>query len=149
MTPGRFGLLFSRTITGNVYGQPLYVGGVDFGGGVQAQRGLRRDRAQHDLRVRRGSAGCDAADAPLWSRMLGSPLAAWGARLTSRSAPTCATEVGITSTPVISLADNKIYVVAKVPGDQAAARAGSRDRRRRCRLAGLGRKDGDDGVRSA
>src|SRR4051794_25589251 len=35
VAPGSFGLLFSRAITGDAYAQPLYVAGVDFGGGMQ------------------------------------------------------------------------------------------------------------------
>jgi hypothetical protein len=116
VAPGRFGLLFSRTITGNVYGHPLYVEGVDFGGGVRHNVVYVATAHNMIYAFDADPAGAAAPDAPLWSRALGSPLV-FGAAYT----PICTdmrTEVGITSTPVISLADSKLYAVAKVPGDQ-------------------------------
>ena len=59
-----------------------------------------------------------AAADPLWSRMLGAPLLLGAGADYDPGCTDMRNEVGITSTPVISLADNKIYVVAKVPGDQ-------------------------------
>ncbi len=111
--PG-FGLLFSRAITGNAYGQPLYVAAVDFGGGVE--HNVVYVATAHNW-IYAFDADDPAAADPLWSRMLGDPLVLG----TAGYDPGCTdmrNEVGITSTPVISLADNQIFVVAKVPGDQ-------------------------------
>ena len=119
VTRGRFGLLFSRAITGNVYGQPLYVAAVDFGGGVQ--HNVVYVATSHNWIYAfdaDGLAGDPAAADPLWSRMLGEPLLLGAGADYDPGCTDMRNEVGITSTPVISLADNKIFVVAKVPGDQ-------------------------------
>jgi len=119
VTRGRFGLLFSRAITGNVYGQPLYVAAVDFGGGVQ--HNVVYVATSHNWIYAfdaDGLADDPAAADPLWSRMLGEPLLLGAGADYDPGCTDMRNEVGITSTPVISLADNKIFVVAKVPGDQ-------------------------------
>jgi hypothetical protein len=115
VTRARFGLLFSRAITGNVYGQPLYVAAVDFGGGVQ--HNVVYVATSHNW-IYAFDADDPAAADPLWSRMLGAPLLLGAGADYDPGCTDMRNEVGITSTPVISLADNKIYVVAKVPGDQ-------------------------------
>ena len=111
--PGRFGLLFSRSITGNVYGQPLYVEGVMIDG---VPRNIVYVATAHNL-IYAFDADATGTDVPIWSRMLGASLVLG----TGGYNPGCTdmrNEVGITATPVISLADHKIFVVAKVPGDQ-------------------------------
>jgi outer membrane protein assembly factor BamB len=115
VTRARFGLLFSRAITGNVYGQPLYVAAVDFGGGVQ--HNVVYVATSHNW-IYAFDADDPAAADPLWSRMLGAPLLLGAGADYDPGCTDMRNEVGITSTPVISLADNKIFVVAKVPGDQ-------------------------------
>ena len=121
MTQAKFGLLFSRTIVGSSYGQPLYVGGVTVNG---AKHNVVYVATEHNM-VYAFDADSAAASAPLWSKMLPSPLTLGGGGYD----PGCADmhdEVGITSTPVISAADNRIYVVAKVPGGQETPCARSR-----------------------
>ncbi len=115
VAPGGFGLLFSRAITGDAYAQPLYVAGVDFGGGVQ--HNVVYVATSHNWIYAFDADDPDAAD-PLWSRMLGAPLLLGAGGDYDPGCTDMRNEVGITSTPVISLADNKIFVVAKVPGDQ-------------------------------
>ncbi len=109
----QFGLLFSRTINGYVYGQPLYVGGLTING---VKRNVVYVATQHNM-VYAFDADAATPDAPLWSRMLGAPLVL-GSGGYDPGCTDMRNEVGITSTPVISLADNKIYVVAKVTGAQ-------------------------------
>jgi hypothetical protein len=109
----KFGLLFSRTIVGSSYGQPLYVGGVTVNG---AKHNVVYVATEHNM-VYAFDADSAAATAPLWSKMLPSPLVLGGGGYD----PGCSDmhdEVGITSTPVISVADNRIYVVAKISGGQ-------------------------------
>src|SRR5207247_1413357 len=58
-----------------------------------------------------------APEAPLWEKKLEAPLGLGGGGYT----PGCADmhdEVGVTATPVISLAENKIYLLAKMAGNQ-------------------------------
>jgi outer membrane protein assembly factor BamB len=113
VTPARFGLLFSRSIVGNVYGQPLYVQGVSIDG---APRNVVYVATAHNW-IYAFDADAPEPDAPIWSRMLGAPLVLG----TGGYNPGCTdmrNEVGITATPVISLAAGKIFVVAKVTGDQ-------------------------------
>jgi outer membrane protein assembly factor BamB len=112
--PGTFGLLFSRQIVGASYSQPLYVSGVTIGG------------AKHNVvyvaTVENNLYAFDAdnpgATAPFWQKNLGPTLTIGGAAFN----PGCGdmqgsgNVIGITSTPVISVADNKIYVVSKGPG---------------------------------
>jgi len=113
VTQAKFGLLFSRTIVGSSYGQPLYVGGVTVNG---TKHNVVYVATEHNM-VYAFDADSAAASAPLWSKMLPAPLVLGGGGYD----PGCADmhdEVGITSTPVISTADNRIYVVAKIPGGQ-------------------------------
>ena len=119
VAPGGFGLLFSRAITGDAYAQPLYVAGVDFGGASSTTSSTSSPATTGSMRstltvrpttrpppIRSGRA-CSAR------RCCSAPVADYDPGCTDMR-----NEVGITSTPVISLADNKIFVVAKVPGDQ-------------------------------
>jgi hypothetical protein len=113
VTAAQFGLLFSRSITGYVYGQPLYAGGISIAG---VKHNVVYVATEHNM-IYAFDADSASASAPLWSRSLGTslPLSAAGYD------PGCSdmqNEVGITSTPVISLADNVIYVVAKTSTNQ-------------------------------
>jgi PQQ-like domain len=114
VTAAHFGLLFSRPmITGHVFGQPVYAGGISVSG---VKHNVVYVVTEHNM-IYAFDADSAAASAPLWSRSLGTalPLSAAG------YSPGCSdmqTEVGITSTPVISVADNVIYVVAKTISNQ-------------------------------
>ena len=107
VTAAKFGMLFSLAITGQVYGQPLYVHGLSVKGAVH---NVVYVATAHNTVY---AFDADTKQAPLWTRQL------------EPSMPTAAiagcgdmvdSEVGITSTPVISTAENKIYVVAKTSG---------------------------------
>ncbi|MES1209943.1 MAG: hypothetical protein ABUS79_28740 [Pseudomonadota bacterium] len=109
----QFGLLFSRTINGYVYGQPLYVGGVTIGG---VKRNVVYVATEHNM-VYAFDADATTPDMPLWSKSVGTPLTLGSGGYD----PGCLdmrNEVGVTSTPVISLADGKIFVVAKTTTEQ-------------------------------
>jgi len=108
----KFGLLFSRTIVGASYGQPLYVSGVTING---AKRNVVYV-ATVENNVYAFDAEAPSASAPLWQKNLGGTLS-----LVSGFNPGCLdmsgsnSVVGITSTPVISVADGKLFLVAKGP----------------------------------
>ena len=109
-----FGLLFSRSISGYVYGQPLYAGGISVGG---VKHNVVYVATEHNMITR---------STPTRLRRVGTALVALagravdprGGRATIPAAAICRIEVGITSTPVISLADNVIYLVAKTDSNQ-------------------------------
>jgi hypothetical protein len=109
-----FGLLFSRAIVGGSYGQPLYVSGLTIGG-------VKRNVvyvATVENNLYAFDADNPAAASPLWEKNLGPTLKIGGAAFN----PGCAdmqgsgNVIGITSTPAISVPDNKMYVVSKGPG---------------------------------
>ena len=104
-----FGLLFSRTISGFAFGQPLYVGGVTIGG---VKHNVVYVATEHDM-IYAFDADAAAPDVPLWSRSLGTSVTLGAGAAYNPGCTDMLNEVGITSTPVISVADNKIYVVAK------------------------------------
>ena len=106
---GRFGKVFSRTVDGDLYAQPLIVTGITIGG---------RQRDVVVLATSRNWVYAYDADAPdevlpLWSRNLGRPVPR---DAIFRGYLNFAGEVGITSTPAIDL-DGKgggtLYVVVK------------------------------------
>lgn len=102
VNPSRFGLLFSRTVDGQIYAQPLYVGGLTM-----------PDKKVHDVvyvatehnTLYAFDADAASATAPLWSLNVG-PSG-------SNSCDNLSPEVGITSTPVIDQAAGTIYFVSK------------------------------------
>jgi len=100
----KFGLLFSRTVDGQTYAQPLYLGGVSVGGKV---RNVVYVATEHN-NVYAFDADNKSASSPLWQRNLGSAG--------SPSEFGCSDmldKVGISSTPVIDKNAGTIYVVAK------------------------------------
>jgi hypothetical protein len=109
-----FGLLFSRTIVGYAYAQPLYVGGVTIGG---VKHNVVYVVTAHNM-VYAFDADALAPDVPLWSRSLGTSLTLGAGAAYNPGCTDMINEVGITSTPVISLADNKIFLVAKTTAGQ-------------------------------
>jgi PQQ-like domain len=104
----QFGLLFSHTVDGQIYAQPLYVGGL-----TMADKKLHNVvyvATEHNT-VYAFDADDATAAAPLWSLNVG-PSG-------SNSCDNLAPEVGITSTPVIDQAAGTIYFVSK--GEEAGA----------------------------
>lgn len=103
----QFGKLFSRAVDGQVYAQPLYVSQVSFAD--QSVRNVVYVATEHNSVY-----AYDADDAeetnPLWRVNLGTPVLSTNISPTYRD---LMPEVGITSTPVIDLTSQTIYVVAK------------------------------------
>jgi len=102
---GGFGKLFSRTVDGQVFAQPLYVPSVAIPS--QGTHNVIYVVTQHNS-VYAFDADVPAASAPVWQVNLGSsvPVTVWGPQLGSTS------EFGILSTPVIDLKSSTLYVVA-------------------------------------
>jgi hypothetical protein len=101
----QFGLLFSRQVDGQIYGQPLYLSNQTM-----------PDKALHNVvfvttahnSVYAFDADNGAAAAPLWQKNLGS-----AAPVSSFGCTDMTVEAGITSTPVIDPATGTIYLVTK------------------------------------
>ena len=101
-----FGKLFSRTVDGQIYAQPLYVPNLSLDG---TTRNVVYVATQNDS-VYAFDADAPAASSPLWQVNFGTPVPSTDVD------PKCADitpEVGITSTPVIDTSSSTIYVVAK------------------------------------
>lgn len=115
-----FGKLFSYSIDGQAYAQPLYVAGVTMGAGT-AQAGSRHNvvfvATEHDSVYAFDADNNGGANAsPLWKITLLD--AAHGAASGATTVPygdvsidDIKPEIGITSTPVVDTTTNTIYVV--------------------------------------
>jgi hypothetical protein len=102
VVPGRFGLLFSRPVVGQIYAQPLYLPGFPIAGGTHDVVFVATEHNE----VYAFDASEPAASDPLWHVSLGTPVPQpdvidTGIRV----------EIGITSTPVIDLELGTIFVV--------------------------------------
>jgi hypothetical protein len=104
-----FGKLFTRTVDGDLYAQPLVVGGLAIGGKSRNVMFLATSR--------NWIYAYDAEDAdeilPIWQHNLGRPVPR---DLIFKGYLNFAAEIGITSTPVIDLnakGSGTLYVVAK------------------------------------
>jgi hypothetical protein len=106
---GKFGLVFSRTIQGVSYSQPLYVPGLTIKG---AKHNVVFVATEHNM-LYAFDADDPAASAPLWSKMFAAPFPVPAAGLGCQDMHD---EVGITSTPTIDLAANKLYLISKTGG---------------------------------
>ncbi len=114
---GKFGLLFSRQVDGQLYAQPLYLPGLIING---AAHNVVLLATEHDT-VYAFDADAAAASTPLWQVSLGTPMdavpgAGTGSPLVGNQTVTCRDmfpKTGITSTPVIDRATGRMYVVAK------------------------------------
>lgn len=106
VTVGQFGKLFSRSVDGQIYAQPLYVSNVDFG-----SRGVHNVVyvATEKNNVYAFDADDPAAALPLWQTNLGPPVPVKNVG----ELYDINEYVGITSTPVIDLATRTLYCVAK------------------------------------
>ena len=103
----QFGKLFSRTVDGYIYAQPLYASQINIPG-----RGLRNVVlvATERNNIYAFDADDASATAPFWAVNLGTPVPGEDISLAySDLVP----EIGITGTPVIDINSQTIYVVAK------------------------------------
>ncbi len=112
--PDAFGLLFSRQYDGNPYGQPLFVPGLMIKGAVHNVVFI----VTSTNNVYAFDADDPAAVMPLWTRQLAPPadVKTDGATVKGNGHTICLDMfpfVGITSTPVIDVAKNRMYVVSK------------------------------------
>ncbi|HVZ85467.1 MAG TPA: pyrrolo-quinoline quinone, partial [Polyangia bacterium] len=98
----QFGLLFSRTVDGQLYAQPLYVGGLTMAD--KKSHNVVYVATEHNT-LYAFDADDAAATAPLWSLNVG-PSG-------SNSCDNLSPEIGITSTPVIDQAAGTIYFISK------------------------------------
>lgn len=101
-----FGKLFSRSVDGQIYAQPLYVPNVSIPG--QGVHNVVLVCTEHNS-VYAFDADLPAASTPFWQVNLGPPLPA--SVINSRT--NLLHEIGITSTPTIDVASSTIYVVAE------------------------------------
>jgi hypothetical protein len=113
---GRFGKLFELPVEGNVYAQPLCVPNVAFPG--VGQRNAVYVATMHNV-VYAFDADAAPASGPLWQKNLGPFVALPDAGIGPQPAPgkpppykEIADAVGIVSTPVISVEQNVIHMVA-------------------------------------
>jgi hypothetical protein len=98
----QFGLRFSRAVDGQIYAQPLYVGGLTMSD--QRVHNVVYVATEHNT-VYAFDADDANATAPLWSRNVGPS----GSNTCDNLSP----EIGITATPVIDRAAGTIYFISK------------------------------------
>ncbi|MCC6366776.1 MAG: S-layer homology domain-containing protein [Bryobacterales bacterium] len=103
---GTFGKLFSRTVDGQIYAQPLYVPGVTIPG--KGTHNVIYVCTMHNS-VYAFDADTPASAAPLWQVNLGATLPVSVINVTRDIQP----EAGILSTPVIDMTSNLMYVVSE------------------------------------
>src|SRR5450759_5115239 len=104
----RFGKLFSRTVLGAVYAQPLVLAGVDT---RQGKRNLVYIATMHNM-VYAFDADDAAQTAPVWAKALGPSVRLPDSDVGGGGYNDVSFEVGIVSTPVIDRLRNAVYVVA-------------------------------------
>ena len=119
-----FGKLFSYSVDGYVYAQPLYMPGVTMGAGTP-QAGTNHDvifiATEHDSVYAFDAENNTGANAnPLWQITLLDAAHGVPSGVTATTVPSAdlstsdiEPEIGITSTPVIDPSTNTIYVVGK------------------------------------
>jgi len=110
-----FGKLFTRTVDGQIYAQPLYLSEIAIAG--QGTRNVVYVATEHNT-VYAFDADNAATSAPLWHTNLGPSVPSGDICQNMSGSPFCpypdlAPEIGITSTPVIDPATGTLYVVAK------------------------------------
>jgi hypothetical protein len=112
-----FGLLFSRSVDGYVYAQPLYLSALTMSDGIV--HNVLFVATEHDsVYAFDADSNAGANAQPLWQiSLLSSTYGAASGATTVPSADVGSTdlspEIGITSTPAINVASNTMYVVAK------------------------------------
>jgi hypothetical protein len=104
--PGKFGLLFSRTVDGTIQAQPLYAQGVTIKG---AAHDVVFVATEHNS-VFAFDADDPAQSASLWRASLGPSAPAAGAPWTCTD---LTPETGVSSTPVLDPSSGTLYAVAE------------------------------------
>jgi hypothetical protein len=107
----KFGKLFTRTVQGQIYAQPLYVPDLPMPaktGNVSIVRNVVFVATEHNI-VYAFDADSAAESTPLWQVNLGAPAVVGDIGGCSDLIP----EIGITATPVIDIATATMYVEAK------------------------------------
>jgi hypothetical protein len=107
VNPGSFGKLYTLPVDGSVYAQPLYTTGLMINGSF---RNVVFVATMHNT-VYAFDAN-SSSPTPLWSDPLGSAIPLPDPNIGPPGYQDIEGEVGILSTPAISLADNALYVVA-------------------------------------
>lgn len=107
----QFGKLFSRSVDGHIYAQPLYVSGVSVAN--QGVHNVVYVVTEHNS-VYAFDADDPYAETPLWHVNLGPSVVIPTQEFGNRYGPyhDFNVELGITGTPVIDLSSNTLYVVA-------------------------------------
>lgn len=118
--PGQFGKLFTRTVDGQIYAQPLYVSNVGFPDGTA--RNVVIVATMHNS-VYAFDADDPASSVPIWQVSLGPSIPVPDPTFGYRYGPffDITVEVGALSTPVIDLSTQTIYLDAatKEPSGQS------------------------------
>lgn len=107
---GNFGLLFAQATDGQIYGQPLYVSGLNIGGTLHNVVYAVTQHASIYAFDADDNTGANAN--PLWKKSL-LPSGAIPPPQSEVGSGDISVELGITATPVIDLASQTIYVLAK------------------------------------
>jgi hypothetical protein len=109
VNPKRFGKLFVRPVDGHIYAQPLYLSNIQF-------PDLKFHNVVYVATMHNTVYAFDADDpkasVPLWSVNLGPSVPLPDPNIGPSGFNLIQVEIGILSTPVISLANNLIYVVS-------------------------------------
>lgn len=110
VNPNQFGKLFSRQVDGQIYAQPLYLSSVE----IQKIASTEFHNIVYIATMHNTVYAFDADDPnasqPLWSTNLGPSIPLPDPNIGTTGY--IKVEVGILSTPVISIANNTIYVVS-------------------------------------
>ncbi|HET9920326.1 MAG TPA: hypothetical protein VFQ30_10830 [Ktedonobacteraceae bacterium] len=107
----QFGKLFEYPVDGHVYAQPLYVSGVTMANGNT--HNVLYVATMHNTVYAFDADNPNTRKTPLWSKSLGPSISLPDPDIgPNASYHDIAMEVGILSTPVISLEHNALYVVA-------------------------------------
>jgi hypothetical protein len=106
----RFGKLYSRTVDGDIFAQPLYAPSVNIP--TVGRRDVVFVATEHDSVYAFDTSG--TSDAPLWkTSFIDPPQGVSTVDARDVHCPFILPEVGITSTPVIDISSGTLYVLAR------------------------------------